>query len=119
MRVEDHAGDILCSPQSPRKAHRQIVAASSTFGLVTPREKTCLIHPVVGRFMTGDTIRVVQLAEVVGQLPWELEDNKSSGLRLTYDVPHGKGIGTLTVRVCWRTAAFRDEVGFVESHFMY
>jgi len=69
--------------------------------------------------MTGDTIRVVQPAEVVVQAPWELEDNKSSGLRFTYDVPHGRGVGTLTVRVCWRTAVYRDEVGFTESSFMY
>jgi len=70
--------------------------------------------------MTGDTIRVVQPAEVVGKVPWVLEDNKSSGLRLTYDVslPYGKGMGNLTVRVCWRSAVFRDEAGFVESHCM-
>ena len=76
-----------------RKALQQIVGASGTFGLVTPREKTCLLNPVVGRFMTGDTIRVVQPAKVLGQVPWELEGNRSSGIRLTYDVLHGKGIG--------------------------
>ena len=87
--------------------------------MVSPREKTCLLHPVVGRFQTGDTIRVVQPAEVIGLLPWVLEDNKSCGLRLTFDVPHGKTLGTLTVRVCWRTTFFRDEVGYVDTHFMY
>ena len=102
-----------------RKALQRIVGASGTFGLVTPREKTCLLHPVVGRFMTGDTIRVVQPAEVVGQTPWQLEGNRSSGIRFTFDVLHGKGIGTLTVRVCWCTAVYRDEVGFVDSHFLY
>ena len=106
-------------PDACRKALGQLVAASGTFGLVTPCEKTCLLHPVVGRFMTGDTIRVVQPAEVVGLVPWELEGNKSSGIRLTYDVLHGSGVGTLTVRVCWCTAVFRDEVGFVERHFLY
>ena len=69
--------------------------------------------------MTGDTIRVVQPAEVVGKVPCVLEDNNSSGLRLTYDVPYGKGMGNLTVRVCWRSAVFRDEAEFVASHFMY
>ena len=64
---------------------------------------------MVGRFATGDTIRVVQPAEVLGKDPWELEGNKSCGLRLTFDLPHGKTVGTLTVRVCWRTAVFRDE----------
>ena len=102
-----------------RKALQRIVGASGTFGLVTPREKTCLLHPVVGRFMTGDTIRVVQPAEVVGQTPWQLEGNRSSGIRFTFDVLHGKGIGTLTVRVCWCTTVYRDEVGFVDSHFLY
>ena len=87
--------------------------------MVSPREKTCLLHPVVGRFQTGDTIRVVQPAEVIGLLPWVLEDNKSCGLKLTFEVPHGKTFGTLTVRVCWRTQVFRDEVGFVDTHFIY
>ncbi len=59
-----------------------------TFGLVSPREKTCLLHPVVGRFQTGDTIRVVQPAEVIGQLPWKLEDNKSCGLKVAFDLVH-------------------------------
>ncbi len=86
---------------------------------MTPREKTCLLHPVVGRFQTGDTIRVVQPAEVIGQFPWQLEENKACGLRITFDVPHGKTVGTFTVRLCWRTAVFRDEVGYVESRFMY
>jgi hypothetical protein len=77
--------------------------------MVSPREKTCLLHPVVGRFATGNTIRVVQPAEVmIAQSPWVLEDNKSCGLRMT-----------LTVRVCWRTAVYRDEVGYVESNFTY
>ncbi len=49
----------------------------------------------------------------------KIEGNRSSGIRLTYDVLDGKGIGTFTVRVCWCTTVYRDEVGFVESHFMY
>ncbi len=98
---------------------RQIATVCGTFGMVSPREKTCLLHPVVGRFTTGDTIRVVQPAEVLGKDQWELEGNKSCGLRLTFDLPHGKTVGTLTVRVCWRTAVFRAEVGFEERHFMY
>jgi hypothetical protein len=61
-------------------------------------------------FMTGNSIRVVQPAEIVGHVPWELEGNKSSGVRFSYDVQPGKGVGTLTVR---------DEVGFVETHFLY
>ena len=98
---------------------RQIVGVCGTFGMVSPREKTCLLHPVVGRFMTGDTIRVVQPAEVLGQVPWELEGNKSCGLRITFDVPHGKSFGTFTVRVCWCTSVYRDEPGYVESQYLY
>ena len=101
------------------KVLRRIAAVSGIFGMVSPCEKTCLLHSVVGRFHTGDTIRVVQPAEVVVQVPWVLEDNKSCGLRITFDVPHGKTLGTLTVRVCWRTAVYRDEIGYVETHFVY
>ena len=102
-----------------RRVLRRIVAVSGTFSMVTPRKKTCLLHPVVGRFHTGDTIRVVQPAEIIGQDPWRLEDNKSCGLRFTYDVQQGKSVGTLTVRVCWRSAVYRDAVGFVDRHFTY
>ena len=102
-----------------RAVMQKIEAVCGTFGLVSPREKTCLLHPVVGRFQTGDTIRVVQPAEVLQQLPWKLEDNKSCGLKVTFDLVHGKTLGNMTVRICWRTAVFRDEVGFVETHFMY
>ena len=87
--------------------------------MVTPREKICLLHPVVGHFQTGDTIRVVQPAEVIRQVPWELAENKTCGLRITYDVPEGHTVGTFTARVCWCTAVFRDEVGYVGNHFTY
>ena len=102
-----------------RKVLRRISLVSGIFCLVTPREKTCLLHPVVGRFQTGDTIRVVQPAEVLDNSAWKLEGNKSCGLRLTFDVHRGKSLGTLTVRLCWRTAVYRDEPDFVERHFTY
>ena len=102
-----------------RKVLRKIARVCGIYGMVTPREKTCLLHPVVGTFQTGDTIRVVQPAEVLHKSPWTLQDNKSCGLRLTFDVHRGKSLGTLTVRVCWRTAVYRDEPGFVDGHFTY
>ncbi len=98
---------------------QNLAAVCGVFGMATPREKICLLHPVVGRFQTGDTIRVVQPAEVIRQLPWELEGNKSCGLRVTFDVPERHTVGTFTVRVCWCTAVYRDEVGYVEQHFTY
>jgi hypothetical protein len=109
----------LLSLLLPSKVMQQLVSVSGMYGMVTPREKMCLLHPVVGRFHTGDTIRVVQPAEVIGQVPWVLEGNKSCGLRVAYDVRSGKSLGTFTVRVCWRTAIYRDEVGFDENHFMH
>ncbi len=102
-----------------RSVLRKITGVCGTYGMVSPREKTCLLHPVVGRFMTGDTIRVVQPAEVSTTIPWALEGNKSCGLRITFIVPHGKSVGTFTVRVCWKTVVYRDEPNYVESHFMY
>lgn len=101
------------------KVLRNIQAVSGYFGMASPREKTCLLHSVVERFHTGDTIRVVQAAEVIVQAPWKLEGNRSCGLRFTYDVHRGKSLGTLTVRVCWRTVVYRDEFGFDDAHFKY
>ena len=105
--------------QTNSKVLRKIQAVSGLLGMVSPREKTCLLHSVVGRFHTGDTIRVVQPAVIIFQAPWKLEDNRSCGLRFTYDVHRGKSLGTLTLRVCWRTQVYRDEIGFDEAHFKY
>jgi hypothetical protein len=87
--------------------------------MVAAPDKTTLLHPVVGRFTTGQTIRVVQPAEVMQTTPWILEENKSCGLRTTYDVPRGNSNGTLTMRVCWCTIVFRDELNFAARHFVY
>jgi hypothetical protein len=87
--------------------------------MVAPCDKVCLLHPIVGSFHTGHTIRVVLPAEVIGNSPWILEDNKSCGLKLTYDLPRTKSLGTLTVRVCWCSTIYRAEQHFVTSHFKY
>ena len=83
---------------------RRIQKASGTYGMVTVPDKTTLLHPVV---------------EVIRTLPWMLEDNKSCGLRFTFDLQRGRSLGILTVRVCWCTIIFRDEIGFAEQHFVY
>ena len=98
---------------------RCVQSASGVYGMVAAPDKTSLLHPVVGRFATGQTIRVVQPAEIIMLHPYKLSENKSCGLRLTYDVPRGKSNGTLTVRVCWSTIIYRDEVKFAETHFVY
>jgi len=98
---------------------RRIQGVSGFFGMVAPCEKTCLLHPVVGTFHPGDIVRVVQPAEVIGQHPWSLEGNKSCGLKMTFDLPRGKSLGTLTVRVCWCTTVFSSEPNFIKAHFKY
>jgi hypothetical protein len=101
------------------KVLRRIQGVSGVFGMVAPCDKTCLLHPVVGTFHSGDTVRVVLPAEVIGKAPWILEDNKSCGLKMTYDLPRGKTLGTLFVRVCWCTTIFRDERDYITTHFKY
>ncbi len=91
---------------------------SGLYGMVAVPDKTTLLHPVVGRLRTGATVRVVQPAEVLHTLPWTLEDN-TCGLRMTYDLQRGRSLGILTVRVCWCTIIFRDEIGFADEHFVY
>ncbi len=100
---------LLC-----RTVLRRIQKASGTYGMVAVPDKTTLLHPVVGRLQTGGTVRVVQPAEVIRTLPWTLEENKSCGLRFTFDLQRGRSLGILTVRVCWCTIIFRDEIGFAE-----
>ena len=66
-----------------RTVLRRLQAVSGIYGMVAASDKTTLLHPVVGRFTTGATIRVVQPAEVLRTAPWVLEGNKSCGLRIT------------------------------------
>jgi len=98
---------------------RRLQAASGIYGMVAAPDKTTLLHPVVGRFTTGQTIRVVKPADVSTDHAIKISDTKCSGLRLTYDVQRGKSNGTLTVRVCWCTIVYRDELKFAETHFVY
>ena len=108
---------LLCS--ICRNVFRRLQSASGLYGMVAVPDKTMLLHPVVGRFTTGAIVRVVQPAEVLRTLPWTLEDNKSCGARFTFDLQRGKSLGTLTVRVCWSTVIYRDELLFAETHFVY
>ena len=102
-----------------RSVFRRLQSASGLYGMVAVPDKTMLLHPVVGRFTTGAIVRVVQPAEVLRTLPWTLEDNKSCWARFTFDLQRGKSLGTLTVRVCWSTVIYRDELLFAETHFVY
>ena len=102
-----------------RRVLRRIQAVSGVYGMVAPCDKVCLLHPIVGSFHTGDTIRVVLPVEVIGNAPWTLENNRSCGLKLTYDLPRYRSLGTLTVRVCWCTTVFRDEENVIVSRFKY
>ncbi len=40
-------------------------------------------------------------------------------LKLTWDVPFGKAMGTLKVNACWHDIVFRNEWGFTERKFLY
>jgi hypothetical protein len=108
-----------CVINSCRTVLRRLQGASGLYGMVAVPDKTRLLRSVVGRFTTGATVRVVQSAEVLGTLPWMLEENKSCGLRLTFDMPRGKALGTLLVRVCWSAGVYRDDVGFAQRYFQY
>ena len=104
---------------SLRTKLRCVQSASGIYGMVAAPDKTSLLHPVVGRFTTGQTIRVVRPADVLTVHPFKLSESKCSGLQLTFDVPRGKSNGNLTVRVCWCTIVYRDELKFAETHFVY
>jgi hypothetical protein len=101
------------------KVLRRIQAVSGLYGMVAPCDKTCLLHPVVGTFTAGDVVRVVQPAEVIGTSPWLLEEKKSCGLRMSYEIARAKSVGTLTVRVCLCTTVFREERNYIATHFRY
>ena len=100
---------LLC-----RNFLRRLKKASGTYGMVAVPDKTTLLHPLEGRLQTGGSVRVVQPAEVIRTLPWTLEDNKSCGLRFTFDLQRCRSLGILAVRDSWCTIIFRDEIGFAE-----
>ncbi len=86
MICKRHVNRDLHKSTAGRTVFRRLQAASGVYDMVAVPDKTNVLHPVVNRFTTGATVRVVQPAEVLRTLPWTLEDNMSCGLRLMYDL---------------------------------
>ncbi len=84
-------------------------------------------HVVFGgslrNFSEGDNIRVIlpKNFRPVHQIEGSLEATGSVGygLKLTFDLPLGKGVAVLKVRACWHDLVFRNAFGFTESMFLY
>jgi hypothetical protein len=95
-------------------------------------------HAVQGgslrNFSEGDNIRVIRPKtfrqvrkrgpiQTLVQHPTVRSDKATGsvgyGLKLTFDLPLGKSVGTLKVRACWHDIVFRNELGFTETMFLY
>ena len=79
-------------------------------------------------FQEGDNVRVLRAKEddeggvitcVIPVIPPPVVRYPGYALKLTWDVPFGKAMGTLKVNACWHDVVFRNEWGFTERHFLY
>ena len=67
-------------------------------------------------FQEGDNLRLLRAKEdaVVG-----LTRYPGYALKVTWDVPVVKAVGSVKVNVCWHEIVFRNEWGFTERNFLY
>ena len=79
-------------------------------------------------FQEGDNVRVLRAKEddeggvitcVIPVIPPPVVRYPGYALKLTWDVPFGKAMGTLKVNACWHDIVFRNEWGFTERKFLY
>ena len=79
-------------------------------------------------FQEGDNVRVLRAKEddeggvitcVIPVIPPPVVRYPGYALKLTWDVPFGKAMGTLKVNACWHDVVFRNEWGFTDRHFLY
>ena len=79
-------------------------------------------------FQEGDNVRVLRAKEddeggvitcVIPVIPPPVVRYPGYALKLTWDVPFGKAMGTLKVNACWHDVVFRNEWGFTERYFLY
>ena len=79
-------------------------------------------------FQEGDNLRLLRAKEdgavcsitcAIPVVSHEVVRYPGYALKLTWDVPIGKPMGTLKVNACWHDVVFRNEWGFTERHFLY
>ena len=79
-------------------------------------------------FQEGDNVRILRAKEddeggaitcVIPVIPPPVVRYPGYALKLTWDVPFGKAMGTLKVNACWHDVVFRNEWGFTERYFLY
>ena len=79
-------------------------------------------------FQEGDNLRLLRVKEDdaggtitcdPNVLPPPVARYPGYALKLTWDVPFGKAMGTLKVNACWHDIVFRNEWGFTERKFLY
>ena len=114
-------------------ALKSLQGVGGAYCLVTPGRDHDVRGGSLRGFSEGDNIRVIR-----PKLDVKVPKNRDSGgnverrngvgndksavgygVKLTFDLPVGKAVGTMTVRACWHDIVFRHELGFTETMFLY
>ena len=117
------------------KALRSLQGVAGIYGMVVPSAAVQFPGQVVGHFVGGETLRAVlpkpnfqgrkrsttvqSQSSVEDELSPQREGVSGYGVKLTYDVPHGKFNGSLEVRVCWHSLVYLAEVDFGSKNLVF
>ena len=113
---------MLCS-----KSLLSLQQAGGAYCLVTAHKEHDVRASLRG-FEEGENMRVLRAKKddegvaLICDIPGILQRvvrYPGYALKLTWDVPFGKAMGTLKVNACWHDIVFRNEWGFTERNFLY
>ena len=113
---------MLCS-----KSLRSLQQVGGAYCLVTAHKEHDGRAALRG-FEEGENMRVLRAKEDdegvalicdIPGIPQRVVRYPGYALKLTWDVPLGKAMGTLKVNACWHDIVFRNEWGFTERNFLY
>jgi hypothetical protein len=105
------------------------------YGLVIPCLDVIFPGVLVGHFTGGEPLRAVLPKDMKGRGHRNVQDKNSTllqssaegdvghgvgyGVQLAFDVPVGKHIGVLDVRICWHDVVYRAQVDFGRKKLQY
>ncbi len=113
---------MLCS-----KSLLSLQQAGGAYCLVTAHKEHDVRASLRG-FEEGKNMRVLRAKEDdegvgltcdIPGIPQRVVRYPGYALKLTWDVPLGKAMGTLKVNSCCHDIVFQNECGFTERHFLY
>jgi hypothetical protein len=102
-----------------RKALQTLQVAGGSYCLVAHEDRD--VRASSRGFQEANSLRVLRPQDNEGAQRQEQEAARDPGFEreIVWDVPVGKAMSMLKVTACWHEIAFKNQIGFTESNFLY